>query len=306
MTCEQYNKNISFPDRKIDVVLDTDTYNEVDDQFALCYMLSYPEKLHVCAIYAAPFFNPRSTSAEDGMEKSYDEIMKLLTLTGKEEMKDKVYKGSKRFLADENTPVESPAAFDLAERAKKYSPENPLYVVAIGAITNVASALLYAPEIAENIVIVWLGGHAAHWEHTREFNMFQDVAAARIVMGCPAPFVQLPCMGVVDSFMLPLCEIELYLKGKNAVGTFLADNVKNAVRHVDEGRAPSRVIWDVTAVAWLLNDNDRFMSSRVINCPMPEYDNTYSYPKNTKPIRYVYHIDRDALAGDMYNRIAGL
>ena len=306
MTQEQYLKNIKMPEGKIDVVLDTDTYNEVDDQFALCYMLSYPEKLNIKAIYAAPFLNTRSSSPLDGMEKSYDEIMKLLTLTGKEELKSIVYKGSQKFLDDENTPVESNAARDLVQRAKGYSPENPLYVVAIGAITNVASALLLAPEIAENIVVVWLGGHATHWEHTREFNMFQDVAAARIVMGCACPFVQLPCMGVVDNFMLPLCEIELYLKGKNAVGTFLAENVKNAVRHVDENKAPSRVIWDVTAVAWLLNDNERFMQCKVIPCPVPEYDNTYSYCEGRKPITYAYHIDRDTLAGDMYRRIASL
>ena len=306
MTNEQYLKNIKVPEGKIDVVLDTDTYNEVDDQFALCYMLSYPEKLNVKAIYAAPFLNTRSASPEDGMEKSYDEIMRLLTFTGKEGLKSVVFKGSRKYLDDEKTPVESDAARDLVKRAKAYSPEAPLYVVAIGAITNVASALLIAPEIAENIVIVWLGGHATHWVNTREFNMYQDVAAARVVMGSASPFVQLPCMGVVDKYMLPLCEIELYLKGKNPVGTYLAETVHNAVRHVDEGKAPSRVIWDVTAVAWLLNEGGRFMQCKTIPCPVPEYDNTYSYPEGTKPITYVYHIDRDTLAGDMYRRIASL
>lgn len=306
MTNEQYLKNISVPEGKIDVVLDTDTYNEVDDQFAVSYMLAYPEKLEVKAIYAAPFFNTRSTSPEDGMEKSYDEILKLLSLTKKEHLKDVVFKGSRNYLADEKTPIESPASLDLVKRAKEYSPEKPLYVVAIGAITNVASALLLAPEIAENIVIVWLGGHATHWEHTREFNMFQDVAAARVVMGSAAPFVQLPCMGVVSSFMLPLCEIELYLGGKNAVGTFLAENVCHAVRHVDKDKAPSRVIWDATAIAWLVNDESKFLCSKIIPCPMPEYDNTYSYPENAKPITYIYHVERDALAGDMYKRIATL
>ena len=103
----------------------------------------------------------------------------------------------------------------MAERAKNYSPENPLYVVAIGAITNIASALLLAPEIAENIVIVWLGGHGQHFEHTREFNMRGDYAAARVVMRSGAPFVQLPCSGVVSSFTISKPELEYWLKGKN-------------------------------------------------------------------------------------------
>jgi inosine-uridine nucleoside N-ribohydrolase len=65
-------------------------------------------------------------------------------------------------------------------------------VVAIGAITNVASALLLAPDIAERIVVVWLGGHPHGWHHTREFNLQQDVTAARHVFDCGVPLIQCP------------------------------------------------------------------------------------------------------------------
>ena len=60
------------------MVLDTDTCNEIDDQFALVYALLCPEKLNVEAVYAAPFTNDRSTGPGDGMEKSYEEILRLL------------------------------------------------------------------------------------------------------------------------------------------------------------------------------------------------------------------------------------
>ena len=60
-------------ERVLDMVLDTDTYNEVDDQFALCYSLCSPERLNVQAVYAAPFFNDRSNGPEQGMERSYSE-----------------------------------------------------------------------------------------------------------------------------------------------------------------------------------------------------------------------------------------
>lgn len=76
------------------------------------------------------------------MEKSYQEILNILTLMGKDELKKSVYKGSAGYLPDEETAVESPAAADLAARAMNYTPEKPLYVLAIGAITNVASAIL--------------------------------------------------------------------------------------------------------------------------------------------------------------------
>ncbi len=157
MTEEQRLKNLCVPTGAIDVVLDTDTFNEIDDQFAIAYLLRAGADIRTAAIYAAPFFNANSTSPADGMEKSYDEIHKVLALLG---ASVPVFRGSMQFLPDEKTPVVSAAAEDLAARAMRYSPKHPLYVVAIGAITNIASALLLAPQIAENCVVVWLGGNA--------------------------------------------------------------------------------------------------------------------------------------------------
>lgn len=54
---------MNFSEGKINMVLDTDTYNEVDDQFALMYALRSPERLNVEAIYAAPFYNNRSNKS---------------------------------------------------------------------------------------------------------------------------------------------------------------------------------------------------------------------------------------------------
>ena len=70
-------QRMKFPKHPVDVVMDTDTFNEIDDQFALAYMLKSQEKLNVKAIHAAPFFNSHSTSAEDGMLRSYNEILNI-------------------------------------------------------------------------------------------------------------------------------------------------------------------------------------------------------------------------------------
>ncbi len=300
-----FMKNLSVPQNKIDVVLDTDTFNEVDDQFAVSYMLASDEKLNIKALYAAPFFNEKSSSPEDGMLKSYDELMRILKLAKREDLVSETYKGSTCYLKDEKTPVISDAANDLAKRAMEYSPENPLYVVAIGAITNVASAILINPQITENIVIVWLGGHSTAYADTREFNMFQDVAAARVVFGCGAPFVQLPCVGVVDNFSLSYYEMKHFLEGKNDLCDFLLGRVREDEKNrIEKGHPVTRVIWDVTAVAWLLNENDRFMNAKLIHAPIPEYDDFYAYDDRRHFITYVYHINRDSLAWDLYKKLA--
>ena len=300
MTNEQRIKNLLVPQGSVDVVLDTDAYNELDDAFAISYLLKSKEKLNTKAIYAAPFFNSNSESPKDGMEKSYDEIFKLLSLLDE---KVDVFKGSEKYLDNENTPVISPAAQDLAERVKNYSPQNPLYVVAIGAITNIASAILLNPEVAKNSVVIWLGGHALHYHHTKEFNMYQDVAAARVVMQSGVTFVQLPCMGVVSAFTVSKPELEFWLKGKNALADYLAENTIKEADSYAEGTAWTRPIWDVTAVAWLLNDSERFMESRIIPTPIPTYDNLYATDFNNYPMRYVYNIKRDALMTDLFRKL---
>lgn len=304
MTHEQLLKNLQVPAGPIDVVLDTDTYNEIDDQFALSYLLRSGEKLTVKALCAAPFFNDNSTSPEDGMERSYREIFNLLHLAEREDLNPIVFEGSRTYLPDERTPVDSPAARELVRLAKDYSPEKPLYVVAIGAITNVASALLMDPAIKDNIVIVWLGGHALEWPETGEFNMMQDVAAARVVFGCGAPVVQLPCMGVVDHFYATGPELRYWLGGKNALCDYLVAHTEEAANAYAAGKVWSRVIWDVTAVGWLLNDGNRLMEGRILPAPLPQYDNHYSIDFTRHPSCYVWCIHRDALMQDLVEKLS--
>lgn len=296
-------RRLEKPKGRVDVILDTDTYNEIDDQFALSYMLRSPEKLNVKAIYADPFHNEKSNGPADGMEKSYQEILNILELAGRAELKQEVYRGSLRYLPDEETPVDSPAAANLAERAMEYTPDRPLYVVAIGAITNIASAILMNPEIIDRIVVVWLGGNAHNWPDSYEFNLFQDIAAARIVFGCGVALVQLPCSGVVSSFATTGPELEYHLSGKNALCDYLMKTTVSEGLRCSGGQPTwSRVIWDVTAVAWLLDGN--FEDDYLVASPIPEYDHHYSFDPTRHLIRYVYHIHRDDLFEDLFRKLS--
>ncbi len=304
MNNNQFIKNLSVPEGRIDVILDTDAYNEVDDQFAISYMLCNQDKLNILGFCAAPFFNQHSTSPEDGMKRSYDEIIKLLTLAREDKLVKNVYRGSDTYMKDEKTPVPSDAARFMAEKAKEYSPEKPLYIVAIGAITNVASAFLLNPEMKETTVIVWLGGHGHHMPNTAEFNMVQDVAAARVILNSGVPFVQLPCWGVVDRLTVSKYELIHYLKGKNALCDYLCDHTIEIADEDANSAYWGRVLWDVTAVAWLLNDGSRFMDASLVHCPIVSYDCHYSVDTNRHLIRYVYNIKRERLLEDMFKKLA--
>ena len=139
-----------------------------------------------------------------------------------------------------------------------------------------------------------------------EFNMKQDVAAARVVFGCGVPVVQLPCRGVVDRFHTTQYELEHWLKGKNLLCDYLVENTVAEAEFYASGKPWTRVIWDVSAVAWLLNDHGRFMQDMLLPSPIPEYDHHYSQDQRRHLMRYVFHIERDAVFEDMFRRLAAL
>jgi inosine-uridine nucleoside N-ribohydrolase len=167
----------------------------------------------------------------------------------------------------------------------------------------VASAILLQPKVAENTVVIWLGGHAHHYHDTLEYNMRQDIAAARVVMGSGVPFVQLPCNGVVSSFRISGPELEYWLVGKNALTDYLAAYTKKTAESYAAGKPWTRVIWDVTAVAWLTGD---FTESYILPSAIPEYDHHYGSNPSRHPMRYIYHIKRDALVQDLFTKLSSL
>lgn len=290
-------KQLTPPSGKIRMVLDTDTYNEVDDQFALAYAILSPGKIDLQAVYAAPFKNHRSESPGDGMEKSYQEIRKLLKMLGKSS-DGFAFRGSDRYLKDLNKPIRSDAALDLIKKAMDSNPEDPLYVVPVGCITNIASAILIEPKIIENIVVVWLGGNGLNWPHQKEFNLAQDVLAAQVVFNSGVPFVVMPCRPVVSHFHTTIPELEHNLKGKNE----LSDYLYNIVLEYSGGKtAWSKVIWDVTAVAWLVNSS--WIQTDLVHSPVLTDQVTYSIDHSRHFIRMATSLNRDAIFRDLFGKL---
>ena len=286
------------PEGKIRMVFDTDTYNEIDDQFALAYALLSEDKVKVEAIYAAPFDNPRANGTADGMEKSYQEILRLLKMM-KRSPDGFAFRGSTEFLKDVKNPYKTDAALDLVQKARKSTPQDPLYVVAVGCITNVASAILIEPEIIKNIVVVWLGGHNLDWPHQREFNLVQDVLSAQVVLNSGVPLVITPCQGVVSHFHTTIPELAHYLKGKNELSNYLYEIVVGYNKSNME--AWSKEIWDVVAVAWVVNPS--WVRTNLVHSPILTDQVTYSVDRSRHFIRMATSINRQAIFADLFAKL---
>lgn len=283
------------PTGPVRMVLDTDTYNEIDDQFALAYALLADDRLMVEAIYAAPFHNSRSTGPEDGMLKSYAEILRVLARLERDP-DGLVFEGSTAWLPAPDSPVASPAADDLIRRAKAGT--GPLYVVAIGAPTNVASALLAAPEIAGDIVVVWLGGQPQYWHTASEFNLVQDLAASRVLFDSGVPLVHVPCQNVTQHVRTTLPEIDRYVRPQGRLGGYLAEIFEDY--HTDHF-ARSKVLWDLGAVAWVVDPS--WAPSSLVHSPVLTTEVTWSRDPRRHLIRELISMDRDAIFADLFRRL---
>ena len=289
------------PKGQVDVVLDTDTYNEIDDQYALAFLLESQDQLNIQGIFAAPFHNHHSGSPGDGMERSYQEILKVLELTGHTEARELVYYGSSDFLPDEHTPVDSPAAWRLIELAMAHTSDSPVYVACIAAPTNIASAILLEPRIQERMVVVWCGGVGLDWPDAVCFNGCQDIAASRVLLQSNTALVLIPARGVGYAFSLSEAELEQWLRGRNPFCDYILDRTKEEARLFYSKPIWSRQIVDVLPIAWLLSDN--FTMDRMDHRPCITYDRQYSFDPRRPLIRYIYSVKRDNLANELLGKL---
>ena len=59
----------NYKGKKVNVILDTDTYNECDDQFALSYLIKSKDLFNIEAITVAPYSHTkRNVKVKDGQD----------------------------------------------------------------------------------------------------------------------------------------------------------------------------------------------------------------------------------------------
>ena len=305
---EERERLLMPPQRKegerLPVVIDTDTYNEIDDQFAVVHALLSQDSLEVRAIYAAPFFNNRSSGPGEGMELSFEEILRLLerlrqTADSSLHISPEgfVFKGSTDYLKEQDVYQESRAARDLVKKAMDNN-RPPLYVATIGAITNVASAILMEPEIIKRIVIVWLGGNAVYWPTAEEFNLRQDLHASRLIFDCGVPLVQIPCKPVTSHLHTTVPEMERHVAGKGQIGEYLTTIFKG---YAEDHTGWSKVIWDISATAWLIDSS--WVPSVFVHSPVLTDQLTWSHDPARHFIRTATEVDRDSIFRDFFRKL---
>ena len=278
-------------DRIKKAVLDTDAFNEIDDQFAIVYSY-FSEKIDLQAIYAAPFFNDNSTGYEDGMEKSYEEILRVVECCEKNSTVP-VLKGSRTTITNSGCAVDSEAADHLIKLA--HESDEIIYVMAIGAITNIASAILKDPSIANKICIIWLAAKQTHFPDVAEFNLDQDYKAGQIVMNSGAPLLLCPAFNVVCALGARIGLIR-ELKGHNPAAEYVYNLGEGYFKGAGEPSDWLRILWDIAAPAII--DNPACAEIEIITAPVFTDSKTYAFDSTRHQIMMLNSIDRETT----YNR----
>jgi inosine-uridine nucleoside N-ribohydrolase len=157
---------------------------------------------------------------------------------------------------------------------------------------------LLEPRIIGKIVIVWLGGHALHWPHTKEFNLQQDLHASRVVLDSGVPLVLVPCAGAASHMITTLSEIRDYVKDCGDIGAYLDETYK---RCAADHFGYSRVIWDMAAIAYLVNPD--WLPNSLVHSPVLSEQFRWSFDPSRHLIRCVRHVNRDPIFQDFFRKL---
>ncbi len=291
---------LQHPNGPCDVVIDTDTANEIDDQFAIVHAL-LSDVLSVEAIYAAPFHTERTQTSgpDEGMELSYQEILRVLEKMPTE-FAGPVLRGPAEYMSAPDKPVSSEAADDLVTRAMA-DRNGPLYVLALGALTNVSSAILLEPDIVSRIVVIPLGGSPYETGSFADLNFTEDVHAVRVLFASGVPVVHV--VGYVVSEMMRTTEPEMarYVKGRGVIGDYLYGLYRDFVSDFP-GR--SKPIWDMAVGAWLMSPD--WTTSHLTPSPIFNENLLYGFDPSRHPVRVLTRVDRDAIFRDFFEKLDAL
>ncbi|MDX2376465.1 nucleoside hydrolase [Microbacterium sp. LRZ72] len=296
------------------VIIDNDFSGDPDDLYALVHHLLSPsvEIPFIVGSHLRPgdHFDP-STSQADNAARVATEWAGLL---GSDVP---VIAGSNTGLADPRTPVPSAASEAIIREALRDDTELPLFIAVGGGMTELASAVLTEPRIAQRLTAVWIGGE----EHPglglpfpaapqTEYNLAIDLPAAQAVFDSDVTLWQVP-RDTYRQALISRAEIEVRVRSHGVVGRRLADAIDELARSVEEhfpmgetycmGDQPLVLL---TALHSAFESDPS--SSTYVTRPTPAIDERgrYVHRPDGRPMRVYTAIDNRLMFEDFYAKLA--
>lgn len=232
------------PARKIRMVIDADTANEIDDLYAIVRALLEPS-FDVLGLSSAQW-NTRLSPANtvEHSQRLNDDILRLM---GRQDLPAPM--GSEMIMGKPwggDEPRDTPAARFIIKEARATKPGERLAVVSIGAVTNAASAIKLAPDIVPKIACYSMAAHCdaktGVWNKD-EFNVRNDLNAFNYMLNLDGLDVHIMPANVCRKLVFPQDDTLARLRGKGGVWEYLA---ARWLSHSPD--AKSWIMWDLALI----------------------------------------------------------
>ena len=292
------------------IILSTDCGAEVDDQWALSHLALSPE-LAVRGIVTTHTGEHEilAPPAAETSARVAQEVLDHLSL----QSQPPVIPGSNTALSDQSTPLPNPGVDFILETSRAYTPSQRLTVLVIGAATDIASALLLDPHLAERIEIVAMGFN--QWpQGTDPFNVKNDISAWQVLLASRAPIVVGDTTVTARHLRITREHARANFSSRGVSGRYLADllvswiNTQGDLCEAVAGDRFSWPLWDEVTVAYLLG----FTHSTVYARPTLRSDMTFAPPAGAvdalqltpaDSVTWITAIDADRLWTDLQHKL---
>jgi len=295
------------------VIIDNDFGGDPDGLFQLAHHVLSPSVEirgvigslnHPHGFYGSPGSSEYAVTAADA-------LLKVLGVSGKVPL----LRGAGKPLPDPNVPSVSEASRFIVQEAMRDDVKTPLYVVCGAGLTDLASAYLTEPRIANRLTLVWIGGpeyggdaSAPSGKPQMEYNLSIDLRAAQVVFNVSTiPVWQVP-RDAYRSALVSCAELERRIGSGGKLGRYLLGRLRDLEVRANWSLGETYVLGDsplvlLTALQapWGMDPSSSKYVSR--KAPFVSDDGLYTGNPNGRPIRVYTDLDTRLMFEDFYAKV---
>jgi inosine-uridine nucleoside N-ribohydrolase len=301
-----------LPNKNIRIIIDNDFGGDIDGAFALVHHLLSPS-VDVRGIICSHLttwkgINDNDTNVVKSIPHGMNLARKIVHFLGQNVP---VISGADLPMVKTDSPKCSEGANFIIKEALRSDIQTPLFIVCGGSLTDIASAWLQKPEIANKITLIWIGGQEYKGIALPppnfpfiEFNLSLDTIAAKTIFNFSnIPLWQVP-RDAYRQCLMSRAEIE-DLKSYNTLGRLMANMLENAItpnmgETYDLGDSPLVLL---TALQSAYQPDASSSKYRVIHAPNIRDNGTYENNPKGRNIRVYTQLDTRLLFHDMVLKI---
>jgi len=297
------------------VIIDNDLGGDPDGLFQLAHHLMSPS-VEIRGIIASHLYE-QGFGGPGTSEYAKEQAMKVINILGLENSVN-VYIDKSRSMVDVTKPIDSEAVQVIIKEAMRTDTDLPLYVVCGGGLTNIASAYLLEPEIAEKLTLVWIGGPEytdiaipPPGYTTLEYNLGIDIKAAQVIFNDSDINIWQVPRNVYRQPIMSDAELLIKVKGKGKLGNHLFNVMKEAYTKLDKWNIPMGEVYIygdnplvlLTALQSSFEPDPSSSSYVIKQAPIINEEGLYKVNLKGRNIRVYQQLDNRLLFDDFFTKL---